>query len=246
MRRFHFSRLQIVTHLGAIAPLGVMIYDALAGNLSYNPIQDVTFRTGKTALVLLVLSLACTPLNTVFGFTEALKLRRPLGVYAFLYALMHFFIFVGVDYMFNPSLLYEAIVTKRYALIGLAAFLLLLPLALTSTKGWQRRLGQSWKKLHKLVYLAALLVIVHYVWLVKADIRTPLYFGAGIIALLVLRIPAVKRRLPLTWLRALPRRLVRLAPQRKGSAGPTDVRLAPKPAAAVEREPVEELAPRIG
>jgi sulfoxide reductase heme-binding subunit YedZ len=190
--RFHFSWLQIVAHLGALAPLAVMFWDGAHNHLTVNPIQELTYRTGKTALVLLCLSLCCTPLNSIFGFHEAIKVRRPLGVYAFLYVLGHFSIFL-LDYNFDPSMLYEAIFEKRYALVGFAAFLILLPLALTSTKGWQKRLGKNWTKLHKWVYLAALLVIVHFVWLVKADVRQPLEFGAGVVALLIVRIPAVKR-----------------------------------------------------
>ena len=106
--RFQFTWLQIVTHLGALAPLAVMIWDGFHNGLTYNPIQSLTFRTGKTALVLLVLSLACTPLNSVFGFREAIKLRRPLGVYAFFYALGHFCIFL-FDYMFDPQLLFQRV-----------------------------------------------------------------------------------------------------------------------------------------
>ena len=189
--RFQFTWLQIVTHLGALAPLAVMFWDGAHNGLTVNPIQSLTFRTGKTALVLLVLSLCCTPLNAIFGFHHALKLRRPLGVYALLYVLGHVSIFL-LDYNFDPRMLYDAVFEKRYALVGLAAFLILLPLALTSTKGWQKRLGKNWTRLHKWVYLAALLVIVHFVWLVKADIRQPLEFGAVVVALLVVRIPAVK------------------------------------------------------
>ncbi len=190
--RFKFSWLQIVTHLGALAPLAVMIWDGYHNGLTYNPIQSLTFRTGKTALVLLLLSLACTPLNSVFGFREAIKLRRPLGVYAFLYALGHFCIFL-FDYMFDPLLIVDAVFMKRYALVGFAAFLILLPLALTSTKGWQKRLGKNWRRLHNLVYVAACLVIIHFVWLVKADIREPLAFGFVVAALLALRLTPVKR-----------------------------------------------------
>lgn len=194
-RRFRFTKFQILVHLGSLAPLAVLIFDAWRGNLTFNPIQEATFRTGKTALILLVLSLACTPLNTVFHFRPALKVRRPLGLYAFLYASIHFLIFVGLDYNFNLELLEGAIFEKRYALVGFAAFLLLLPLAFTSTKGSMRRLGKKWKRLHKLVYLAGLLVVVHYVWLVKTDIREPLLYGLGIATLLFLRIPAVRQRI---------------------------------------------------
>jgi len=193
MRRFKFSPLQWIIHLGALTPLAVLIANALRDNLSANPIQDVTFRTGKTALVLLVLSLAATPVNTVFGYRPALKVRRALGLYAFFYVSLHFLIFIGLDYTFDLELIFAAIAEKRYALVGFAAGLILLPLAITSTKGWMRRLGKRWKQLHRLVYIAAPLAVVHYIWLVKADIREPLAFGGVIGALLLARLPFVRR-----------------------------------------------------
>ena len=162
-------------------------------NLTANPIQAITFRTGKLALLLLVLSLACTPLNTAFGVRMALKWRRPLGLYAFMYAGLHFLTFTVLDYGLDPVLLREAIFEKRYALVGFSAFLLLVPLAITSTRGWMKRLGKRWKRLHQLVYIAGLLVIVHYVWLVKADRREPLLWGAAIAILLAFRLPPVRR-----------------------------------------------------
>jgi sulfoxide reductase heme-binding subunit YedZ len=185
--------LQVVVHIAALLPLAAMIWDGLNSNLTINPIQEITTRTGKTALVLLVLSLACTPASSLFGLRMALRWRRPLGLYAFLYAGLHFATFVLLDYGLDPVLLREAIFEKRYALVGFTAFLLLLPLAVTSTQGWMRRLGRRWKKLHRLVYLAALLVVVHYVWLVKSDIRVPLAYGAVIVALLAARTKPVKR-----------------------------------------------------
>jgi sulfoxide reductase heme-binding subunit YedZ len=147
--------------------------------------------------VLLVLSLAVTPVNTVLGLKSALKVRRALGLYAFMYVSLHFLTFIGLDYGFDWSLLKEAIFEKRYALVGFAAGLILLPLAITSTKYWMRRLGQNWKKLHHLVYLAALLAVVHYVWLVKSDIREPLAYGAIVLLLLFFRLPWMRRWLSL-------------------------------------------------
>ena len=161
---------------------------------SFNPIQEVTLRTGRYALILLILSLACTPLNTLLGFRWVLPLRKWLGLYAFMYASFHFLIFIGLDYGFDLELILEAIFEKRYALVGFTAFLILLPLAITSTKGWMKRLGKNWKRLHRWVYLASLLVIVHFVWLVKADIRRPLAYGAVVVLLLVLRTPWVRRK----------------------------------------------------
>jgi methionine sulfoxide reductase heme-binding subunit len=179
--------LRIVVHLGAWIPAAVIVRDALTNQLNADPIRDITLRTGKTALVLLVLSLACTPANTVFGFRPALKVRRALGLYAFFYVLVHLTMFIAVDYGFDIGLLQGAILEKPYALVGAAAFLLLLPLAITSTRGWMRRLGQRWMTIHRLVYLAALLVIVHFVWLVKLDSREPLTYGAIVVFLLALR-----------------------------------------------------------
>lgn len=195
MRRLSPNLLRVATHVGALLPLVVLIWDGLNNGLTVNPIQEISARTGKAALILLVLSLACTPLNTLFGFRQALTLRRPLGLYAFAYATLHLLNFALVDYGLDPVLLREAILEKRYVLVGFAAFLLLLPLAITSTKGFQRRLGKQWKQLHRLVYLAALLAIVHFVWLVKADVREPLVYGAIVTGLLALRIPLVRRLL---------------------------------------------------
>jgi sulfoxide reductase heme-binding subunit YedZ len=188
-----FTKFQVAVHIGALLPLLLLVLDWYLDNLTFNPIQALELRTGKYALVLLILSLACTPLNTVFGFRQALKVRRPLGLYAFLYASLHFLIFIGLDYQFDLYLLREAIFEKRYALVGFSAGLILLALAITSTRGWMKRLGRTWAKLHKLVYLAGILVIVHYVWLVKSDIREPLLFGVIVLILLFLRIPFVRR-----------------------------------------------------
>lgn len=195
MRRLSPNVLRAATHVGALLPLIVLIWDGLNNGLTVNPIQEISARTGKAALILLVLSLACTPLNTLLGFRQALTLRRPLGLYAFAYATLHMLNFALVDYGLDPVLLREAILEKRYVLVGFAAFLLLLPLAITSTKGFQRRLGKQWKQLHRLVYVAALLAIVHFVWLVKADVREPLIYGAIVAGLLALRIPLVRRLL---------------------------------------------------
>jgi sulfoxide reductase heme-binding subunit YedZ len=184
--------LPLATHIGALVPLALLIWDYFHNRLTINPIQAITLRTGKDALVLLVLSLACTPLNSLLGFKPALRVRRALGLYAFLYVTLHLLTFVGLDYAFDWRLLQEAIFAKRYALVGFAAFVILVPLAITSTKGWMRRLGHAWKRLHQFVYLAALLAVIHFVWLVKADRREPLAWGGAVLLLLIARLPAVR------------------------------------------------------
>jgi sulfoxide reductase heme-binding subunit YedZ len=195
MQRLRQNWLRWLAHVGALVPLALLIWDGAHDNLTHNPIQEITFRTGKTALVLLVLSLAATPINTLFGLKQVLPLRRPLGLYAFFYVTLHLLIFAVLDYGLDWGLIQEAIVEKRYVLVGFTAFLLLLPLALTSTKGSMRRLGKRWKALHRLVYVAVALAIVHYVWLVKADVREPLLYGAVVALLLVLRLPPLRRRI---------------------------------------------------
>ena len=129
--RFNFTPFQILVHLASLSQFALLVFDFFTDNLTVNPIQYVTQKTGKAALTLLCLSLACTPAITL-GFKSAAKVRRPLGVYACLYASFHFLTFVGLDYGFDLGLIYEAIFKKPYALVGFSAFLILLPMALTS------------------------------------------------------------------------------------------------------------------
>ncbi|RUA16126.1 MAG: sulfoxide reductase heme-binding subunit YedZ [Clostridia bacterium] len=187
LSKLRFTPFQILVHLASLLPLAALLWDIWQGQLSVNPIQDITFRTGKAAMVLLVLSLAATPLNTVFGFRQAVKVRRALGLYAFLYATLHFFTYAWLDYGWNLRLIGLEITEKLYVLVGFASFLILIPLAVTSTKGWQRRLKKRWKKLHRWVYLAAALVALHYIWVQKADIREPLIWTGILTMLLLLR-----------------------------------------------------------
>lgn len=195
--------LLIGTHIAGWLPLIIMIVAWSTGNLTFNPVQAATIRSGRTAIIFLILSLAITPMNTLFGLRQLIPLRRWMGLYAFLYAAVHVSIFTGVDYGFDLALLREAILEKPYAFIGAATFLILLPLALTSTKGWMRRLKKNWTRLHRLVYLAGPLATIHYAWAQKADIRIPIAAGILILILLGLRIGPVR-----AWasqLRYLPR-----------------------------------------
>ncbi len=192
-KKWNFTPLQITAHVGSLIPLALMLWDIFTNNLGVDPIRDFTLRTGKSALILLLLSLACTPINTLFKFKQVLKLRRPLGLYSFFYASIHFAIFIGVDYYFDFTLIQSALLEKRYAIIGLTTGLILLTLALTSTIGWQRRLKKNWKKLHRLTYIAGILAVVHYIWLVKQGVLDPWYFAAILLVLLTLRIPLIRK-----------------------------------------------------
>lgn len=184
-----------ITHLIGLLPLGLLILDVFNGGWTANPIQYITLRTGKAALVMLVLTLACTPIHIVFGSKQVLNARRTFGLYTFLYAFSHAMIFVGLDYLFDLNLILKTVREKRYLLAGISSFLVLVPLALTSFRWWMKRMGKTWKRMHRLVYLAALLAVTHYVWLVKSDIRIPLAYGAIVLLLLIIRIPKIRSRL---------------------------------------------------
>jgi sulfoxide reductase heme-binding subunit YedZ len=184
-------RLSWLVHPLALLPLALLIFDFVAGRLTVNPIQDITQRTGEPGLILLVLCLACTPLATL-GLKWAGGLRKPLGLYSFLYVALHLLTFVFLDYGLDWELIVEAVGEKRYVLAGLTAFALLVPLAITSTRGWQRRLGRRWKPLHALIYPAAILAVLHFLWLSKVP-REPLLYAGVLAALLALRLPAVRR-----------------------------------------------------
>jgi sulfoxide reductase heme-binding subunit YedZ len=184
--------LQIMVHVGVLATLSWIVWTYSQGGFIIDPIKETTTLTGRAALILLLLSLACTPANTLFGFKQPLRARRALGLYAFLFASLHFLVFVWLDYHLDLQTLLPAMLRQRYVLVGIAAGLILSALALTSTKGWRKRLGKAWKRLHRLVYLAGVLVIVHYLWLAK-DPGEPLRYGTVLAVLLVLRIPQVRR-----------------------------------------------------
>ena len=198
-RKQGWTPLQIITHIGAFIPLMLIGWGIWQGNaaLLINPIQEVTLRTGKAAIVLLMLSLSVTPVITVFGLRQIAPLRKPLGNYAFMYAAIHFIIFVVDNGIVENSIswlaVYEATFEKRFAFAGFAALMILLPLAITSNQWSMRTLRKNWKRLHRFVYGAGILAVIHFIWLVKSDIREPLLYGAWVTLLLVLRLPAVRR-----------------------------------------------------
>ncbi len=181
--------LPLVAHVGALTPLGLIIWDLTQDQLTADPIRAVQLRTGKAALVLLVLSLACTPVSNVPRLRWVLRLRRLFGLYAFAYASLHLLNFIGIDYGFDLGLLQKDLPKKYYIFLGFAAFLSLLPLAITSTYGWRRRLGRNWQRLHYLIYMAAVLAVTHFLFLVKAGRREPYLYAAIVFLLLLARLP---------------------------------------------------------
>jgi len=163
--------------------------DAWRGRLGANPIAEILNRLGFWALTFLLLSLAPTGIKILLGWTEPLRYRRTIGLFAFFYAFLHFATYLGVDQFFDLHAIGADIVKRKFITIGFLAFLLLVPLAVTSTDRWVRRLGfVRWKQLHRLSYLAALCGVVHFIWRVKADLRQPLTFAAILALLLLVRV----------------------------------------------------------
>ena len=172
--------------IACAAPLAWLIVRAAGGELA-EPVEDITHLTGDWALRLLLASLAVTPLRRIFGWRGLAPFRRTLGLLAFGYALLHFATYLALDLGFDFAALAEDVGERLYITAGFAAFLLLLPLAITSTRGWQRRLGRRWLKLHRVVYAAGALAVLHFIWLVKADLRDPLLYAALLAVLLGVR-----------------------------------------------------------
>ena len=161
---------------------------ALQGQLGANPIAEAMNRLGFWTLTLLLVTLSPTPIQIVAGWKWPLRLRRMLGLETFLYVCLHFAVYLGVDQFFDFAAIGKDIVKRKFITVGFAAFVLLIPLAITSTDGMVRRLGFArWKRLHRLIYLAAALGVVHFVWRVKSDLRQPVIFGAALAILLVIR-----------------------------------------------------------
>jgi len=197
-----YTPLQIAIHIYAWSTLVRLVIDYFTGNLTANPIQALEQRTGRHAITLLVLSLACTPLNNIFGWRELIKRRRALGLYAFLYATIHVIIFIDLDYGLAWSLIVQTIFEKPYIIVGMLSFLMLVPLAFTSFDIWKKRLGKNWKRLHKIVYIIAPLVALHFAWSKKGDffalqgeIIRPLIYAVIVLLFLIMRIPRVRKAL---------------------------------------------------
>jgi sulfoxide reductase heme-binding subunit YedZ len=178
----------------ALVPAARIGWLAGAGELGPNPIAEAMNRLGFWTLTLLLVTLAPTPIQIVTGWKWPLRLRRMLGLETFLYVCLHFAVYLGVDQFFDLPAIGKDIVKRKFITVGFAAFLLLIPLAITSTDGMVRRLGfVRWKRLHRLIYVAAVLGVVHFVWRVKSDLRQPLIFAAALALLLVIRTSRTSR-----------------------------------------------------
>lgn len=211
-----YTPLQIAIHVYAWSEFVVLIFQFFTHNLTANPIQALEQRTGRHAITLLVMSLACTPLNTLFHWRELLKRRRALGLYAFMYATIHVLIFVDLDYGLAWSLILQTIFEKPYIVVGVLGFLMLVPLAFTSFDIWKKRLGKTWKRLHQTIYLTVPILILHYAWgkkgdffRLEGDIIRPLIYGLIVLLFLIMRISPVRKALA-----SLPSRILLLFKRR--------------------------------
>lgn len=171
-----------------LVPFAQLIYNALTDNLGANPIDAITRHTGSWALIFLLGTLSITPLRKIFSWNGLVKYRRMLGLFAFFYAALHFTTFLVLDHFFDFNAILKDIMKRPYVTAGFTALVLIIPLAITSTTGMIRRLGKRWQQLHRLVYIAAVAGVIHFYWLVKADIRRPVQYGFVLTLLLGYRV----------------------------------------------------------
>lgn len=183
-----FTLFRRASFAAASVPAAALVYGAFTNGLTANPIDYITDTTGSTALACLVLSLTVTPLRRLTGWNELIKLRRMLGLFAFFYACMHLLTWSVLDWFFDFASMGEDIVERPFITLGMTTFLLLVPLAVTSTAAMIRRLGKRWQQLHRLVYVAAVTAVVHFWWIVKSDIREPRLWALALSTLFGFRI----------------------------------------------------------
>jgi sulfoxide reductase heme-binding subunit YedZ len=171
-----------------LVPLGHLGWRALHNQLTANPIEYITHQTGDWTLIFVDATLAVTPLRKLLRIPELIRLRRMLGLFAFFYGLLHFSTWIGLDKFFDWTDMLHDVRKRPFITVGFTGFVLMLPLALTSTAGWIRRLGgKRWLALHRLIYVTAIAGVVHYYWLVKSDVRKPLFYAALVGLLLAFR-----------------------------------------------------------
>ena len=180
---------KITLFLACLAPLAWLAWNAFTSNLGANPIEVITHTTGTWTLVFLLVTLTITPLRKLSGLLELIRFRRMLGLFAFFYAVLHFLTYIWLDKFFDLHDMLKDIAKRPFITVGFAAFVLLIPLAVTSTQGMIRRLGgKHWQWLHRLIYVSAAAGVVHYLWLVKKDIRVPVIYGCILGVLLLYRV----------------------------------------------------------
>jgi sulfoxide reductase heme-binding subunit YedZ len=186
--------LKPVVFAASLLPFAWLVFRAFTGRLSANPVEDLTLSTGIWTLRFLMITLAITPLRRLSGWHGAIQYRRMLGLFAFFYGTLHFLTYVVFDQFFSLEFIFADIAKRPYITAGFTAFVLMIPLALTSTKAWIRRLGRRWQLLHRLVYVSGIAGVVHYYWKVKADTTFPVRYAILLGLLLAVRIWWWQRR----------------------------------------------------
>ena len=187
------KRRQILLLKGAVWLLGLipvtwLVWRAVMDRLGANPIEEILHHLGRAALIFLLVTLSVTPLRRLTGWNPIVQARRPLGLFAFFYLTLHLLTYAVLDQTLDFEFIVEDVLIRRYIMVGFIAWLLLVPLAVTSTKGWIRRLGKRWRKLHRLVYVATSLGVLHFYWQVKADTYWPIVAASVLASLMLLRV----------------------------------------------------------
>lgn len=172
-------------------PLAMLVWRALHGDLTANPIEFITHATGDWTLRFLIITLTITPLRKILRLPQLIRFRRMLGLFAFFYGCLHFSTWIGLDKFFDLAEMWKDVQKRRFITVGFTGFVLMIPLAITSTAGWIRRLGgRRWQLLHRAIYASAVAGVIHYYWLVKSDVRKPLQYAFMVGILLVWRLGA--------------------------------------------------------
>ena len=179
---------KVLVFLLCLGPLSVLLWKGLHQQLGANPVDVITRATGRWTLTFLLITLSVTPLRKLSGWPWLVRFRRMLGLFAFFYGTLHLTTFVWLDKFFDVHAMLHDIAKRRFITAGMTAWTLMLPLTLTSTAGWIRRLGgKHWQQLHRLIYFSAMAGVVHFIWLIKADLRRPLTYGVVLAFLLAYR-----------------------------------------------------------
>jgi len=179
---------KVAVFLLCLMPLAALIDKSIRGHLGANPVEFFQHATGDWTLRFLIFTLAITPVRKLLNISELIRFRRMLGLFAFFYVCLHFLTYIGPDQSFSLTGMWHDVAKRRYITVGFLGFILLIPLALTSTAGWIRRLGgKRWQALHRAIYVSAICGVIHYYWLVKSDVRKPLFYGVLVAMLLIWR-----------------------------------------------------------
>jgi sulfoxide reductase heme-binding subunit YedZ len=182
---------KVPVFLLCLVPFGILVWRAMQNDLGANPIEFITHATGDWTLRFIVITLAITPLRKILKQPALIRFRRMMGLFAFFYGCLHFATWIGLDKFFDWSEMWKDVEKRRFITVGFLGFVLMIPLAITSTAGMIRRLGgKRWQQLHRLIYVTAVAGVIHYYWLVKSDVRKPLEYAALVGVLLAWRLGA--------------------------------------------------------